>query len=517
MRKYFNIAGPCNATDHYMVPVLERNKNILPLIEQKQYFVIHAARQSGKTTLLHELVDYMEREGKYYALYCSLEQAQVFTEAKEGIPEVLNILRSAIKFSNLPGKENFAKDNSREDITTMVGDALRVFCAGLDKPLVLFFDEIDSLQNGTLISFLRQLRNGYITRSRIPFPHSIALVGMRNIRDYKSKIREGRQTLGSPSPFNIITQTLTLSNFSPQEIEGLYSQHTQATGQVFEKKVVDSVYDYTDGQPWLVNAIAREIIVEILDNDFTKNVTASMVGQAAKNIMLRRDTHIDSLLERLKEERVRKVMEPIITGEKDAISFTDDDTQYCLDLGLIKSEDYVLQPANKIYAEVIIRTLSYDSQYNMQSQIKNRWINPDGSLDMNGLLKAFQQFWRENSEIWAEKYQYKEAAPHLILQAFLQRVVNSGGDVLREYAANKGRMDLCVRYGENKYPLEIKLHYGAKTIPEGLAQLADYMDQVGEKTGWLVVFDRRKAAAWEEKIYWKTEKRDGKTIHVVGA
>lgn len=192
MRKYFNIAGPCHPDEHYMVPVLERNKNLLPLIEQKQYFVIHAARQSGKTTLLHELVDNIEREGKYYPLYCSLEQAQVFTEAKEGIPQILNILRSAIKFSNLPGKENFAKDNSREDITTMAGDALKAFCAELDKPLIIFFDEIDSLQNGTLISFLRQLRNGYITRSRIPFPHSIALVGMRNIRDYKSKIREAR-------------------------------------------------------------------------------------------------------------------------------------------------------------------------------------------------------------------------------------------------------------------------------------------------------------------------------------
>ncbi|MCO6488942.1 MAG: ATP-binding protein [Phaeodactylibacter sp.] len=517
MQRYFNIAGPCNVIDHYMVPVLERNKNLLPLIEQKQYFVIHAARQSGKTTLLHELADYMEREGKYYALYCSLEQAQAFTEAKEGIPQVLNIIRSAVKFSNLPGKENFAKDVGREDITTMVGDALKVFCAGLDKPLVLFFDEIDSLQNGTLISFLRQLRNGYVTRSRIPFPHSIALVGMRNIRDYKSKTREDRETLGSPSPFNIITKALTLANFSFKEIEGLYKQHTESTGQAFEKTAVDSVYDYTDGQPWLVNAVAREIIVEMLDNDFSKKITASLVDQAVKNILLRRDTHIDSLLERLKEERVRKVMEPVITGEKYAISFTDDDTQYCLDLGLIKNEGKILKPANKMYAEVIIRTLSYDLQYHMESQIKNRWIRPDGSLDMDGLLKAFQQFWRENSEIWTEKYQYKEAAPHLILQAFLQRVVNAGGDILREYAANKGRMDLCVRYGENKYPLEVKLHYGAKTIPEGLEQLAGYMDVVGEKTGWLVVFDRRKAAAWEEKIYWKTEVAAGKTIHVVGA
>ncbi|MCO6479916.1 MAG: ATP-binding protein, partial [Phaeodactylibacter sp.] len=497
MQKYFNIAGPCNPTDHYMVPILERNKSILPLIEQKQYFVIYAARQSGKTTLVKTLVNQLNTEGKYYALYCSLEEAHIFTEAHEGIPEVFNTIRWAVKFSTLPGKEAFGEKADTREVSIAIGTALRNFCAELDKPLVIFFDEIDGLQNGTLISFLRQLRKGYVNRPEIPFPHSIALVGMRNIRDYKSKLRTDRETLGSASPFNIITKALTLRNFSPEEIEGLYHQHTQATGQVFEKAAVESVHDYTDGQPWLVNAIAREIVVEILENDYTQNVTASLVEQAVKNILLRRDTHIDSLLERLKEERVRKVMEPVITGEKYAISITDDDTQYCLDLGLLKSENKVLKPANKMYAEVIIRALSYDTQFHLESQVENHWIKPDKSLDMDGLLKAFQQFWRENSGIWQEKYQYKEAAPHLILQAFLQRVINAGGEISREYAANRGRLDLCVHFGSNKYPIEIKLHYGPKTIPEGLEQLGVYMDQVGENEGWLVVFDRREEANWE--------------------
>jgi len=515
MKKYFNIAGPCNPNDHYMVPVLERNEDILPLIEQKQFFVIHAARQTGKTTLLHQLVDFIEKENKYYAIYCSLESVQVFTDPKEGMPEILNNIKSAIKYSKLPGKEKFAKNIDAGNFSTQIGEALKDFCAELNKPLIILFDEIDGLQNGTLITFLRQLRDGYITRARIPFPHSMALVGMRNIRDYKSKVREGRLTLGSTSPFNIITEALTLTNFSFKEVERLYDQHTRASGQFFEKPAIDKVYDYTDGQPWLVNAIAREVIVKLLKNDFTVNITAEHVDQAAKNIMLRRDTHIDSLLERLKEERVRKVIELVITGETN-ISFLSDDTQYCLDLGLVKDGDIGLMPANRIYSEVIIRALSYDTQYNLEKQIKNVWIDKAGKLDMNALLQDFQQFWQENSEIWIEKYKYKEAAPHLILQAFLQRVINAGGDVLREYATGIKRMDLCVRYANNKYPIEIKLHYGKKTIPEGLIQLSDYMDTLGESTGWLIVFDRRETKTWEEKIYWKTELVQGSTIHIVG-
>ncbi|MCO6489679.1 MAG: hypothetical protein J5I98_14785, partial [Phaeodactylibacter sp.] len=141
MRKFFNIAGPCNAADHYMVPLLERNKEILPLIEQKQYFVIHAARQSGKTTLLQELVDHYTQAGEYYALYCSLEQAQVFTEAKEGIPQILNTLRFAVKYSQLPHRDTFAQQLDIDDTANLIKNAITDYCLELDKPLVIFFDE----------------------------------------------------------------------------------------------------------------------------------------------------------------------------------------------------------------------------------------------------------------------------------------------------------------------------------------------------------------------------------------
>ncbi|MBI4648471.1 MAG: AAA-like domain-containing protein, partial [Bacteroidia bacterium] len=299
MKKYFNIAGPCISNEHYMLPSIERNCEIASLIEQKQYFVIHAARQTGKTTLLHQLVDDISEKGKYYALYCSLESVQPFSDHKDGIPGILSIIRKIIRYSNLPGKSAFAKNAENESVSTMLNIALTDFCIELDKPLIIFFDEVDCLSNGTLITFLRQLRDGYVSRNRIPFLHSVALVGMRNIRDYKSKIREGRETLGSASPFNIITKTLRLNNFTLNEVENLYEQHTNETGQIFEKETVEKVYYYTQGQPWLVNAIAREIIVEILKNDYSKNITHEFVEQAAENIMIRRDTHIDSLLERL--------------------------------------------------------------------------------------------------------------------------------------------------------------------------------------------------------------------------
>ncbi len=516
MKKHFNIAGPCNDEDHYMIPVIPRSRDILNLVEQKQYFVIHAARQTGKTTTIQHLVNYLNANNQFYALYCSLESVQTFSESDKGIFEIFNNLKYAIGFSNLPEKENFGINLNTNEISVLIKSALASYCKLLDKPLIIFFDEIDSLQNETLITFLRQIRNGFITRKEIPFMQSVALAGMRNIRDYKSKIRENQETLGSASPFNIIAKALTIENFSISEVETLYALHTHATGQVFEKSVIEKIYEQTDGQPWLVNAIANEIIQEILANDFKRVITIELVEQAIQNIILRRDTHIDSLLDKLKEPRVRRIIEPVISGKSNAISISSDDTQYCLDLGLLRVANGEILPANKIYNEVIIRALSYDTQFQFIQEIKGNWIDHSGNVDMNGLLKGFQQFWRENSDIWMEKYAYKEAAPHLVLQAFLQRIINGGGTILREYASGRERMDLCVIYGKKKYPVELKLMYSKSVIQEGLVQLSKYMATLGEHTGWLVIFDRSDTKSWDEKIYWKTEEVDGKVINVVG-
>jgi hypothetical protein len=517
--KMFNTTGPCFPDEHYMLNAESRLMDVWELIENRQYFVIHAARQSGKTTLLNSLEQTINRQGKYYALYCSLEAVQAFPEPERGTPQILNCIVSAIEISVLPVKDSIndiKRKIDKSDITVSIKKLFYKICSTLDKPLVVFFDEADCLSEGTLITFLRQLRDGYVNRVRTPFIHSLALVGMRNIRDYKGKLRKDTETMGSSSPFNIVKDALTLKNFTREEVEALYKQHTDETGQIFETEAVDKSYWWTNGQPWLVNAIAAEIIEKQLKKNTSKSITAEMVEKAVQTIILRRDVHIDSLLERLHEERVRRVIEPVITGSENIISVSSDDTLYCLDLGLIKIESGELVVSNRIYREVFIRMLTRDTQFNLISKIPlTPWLLKDG-IDMNSLLKAFQEFWRENSEIWVEKYEYKEAAPHLILQAFLQRVINGGGEIIREYASGRRRFDLCVIYAGKKYPIELKLLYGKKTEQDGLEQLGSYMDKVGAREGWLVIFDRESGKSWDEKIYWKTQKLPQGKIHIVG-
>ncbi|MDR2145960.1 MAG: ATP-binding protein [Tannerella sp.] len=522
--KYFNVAGPCIEGDHYMLDATERlHGELVELIDSKQYFVIHAARQTGKTTLLINLANKINKEGKYYAVYNSLEKLYGVVEPEIGMPAAINSFAIALENYQLPHFGQFKENLDMSDYLNAFGLSLSRYCRRLDKPLVIFFDEADCLSEDMLISFLRQLRDGFVNRSIAPFPQSIALVGMRNLRDYKARIRENRETLGTASPFNIIRESLTLRNFTEEEVKKLYQQHTDETGQIFEKSAVELAFEQTQGQPWLVNAIACEITERQLKKDFSIPVTAEMVSEAIQTIILRRDVHIDQLLDKLKEERVQKVIEPMMLGEGGKLDRMSDDFNYVKDLGLIRldADNKAVVPGNPIYGEVIIRTLTYNQQMTLQSDERFEHYDmpkyyKNDRVDMNLLLQDFQQFWRENSDIWQERYQYREAAPHLILQAFLQRIFNGGGDVQREMATGRDRLDLCITYKGKKYPIEIKINRGAQSVEKGVEQTLRYMNTLGCTEGWLVVFDRSREKSWDEKIHQKTEKPDGKTVHVFG-
>jgi Holliday junction resolvase len=146
-----------------------------------------------------------------------------------------------------------------------------------------------------------------------------------------------------------------------------------------------------------------------------------------------------------------------------------------------------------------------------------RYLKPDGTVNVDYLLHDFQKFWQANSGIWLEMCDYPEAGPLLVLMAFLQRVVNGGGQVIRDMASGNGRLDLMMIYNGRKYPIELKIRYGKKYVEDGLGQTAGYMDLHCCNEGWMVVFDRRSTVTWEDKLYTKKETVDGKTVTIVGA
>ncbi|MDR1924299.1 MAG: ATP-binding protein, partial [Planctomycetaceae bacterium] len=230
MSRKFNIAGPCLPERHYMLDAISRLGEVLPLVEEGEYFIIHAARQSGKTTFLRAMTKKLNQSGKYYALYCSLENVQGIDDAEKGIPGIIGSLLYDLQVSSIPHSDQFAVNANSINNMSALTKVLSDFCSLLDKPFVVFFDEADGLSGLTMISFLRQLRKGFINRSDSQFVHSLSLIGMLNINEYKMQYRSESETLGTASPFNIVAKSLTLQNFSKEEVAELYAQHTADTG-----------------------------------------------------------------------------------------------------------------------------------------------------------------------------------------------------------------------------------------------------------------------------------------------
>jgi len=515
--RFFNTAGPVSAEDHYVIPPLKRGsvKELLRLIEDKQYFVLHAPRQTGKTSALIALRDLLnsgegapDGAGGFRCVDVNVEVGQVARDDTErGIRAIMGSLADSAMLLG----DDFPSDIWRDVLENMGPESalkglLTRWCLANPTPLVLLIDEIDSLVGDTLLSVLRQLRAGYQQRPR-GFPHSIVLCGVRDIRDYRIRSSSGEVIAGG-SPFNVAAESLRLGDFTRKETRQLMVQHTLETGQRFTPAARKAVWEQTKGQPWLVNALCAGACFDSeAGRDRSRPVGVEDINTAREELILSRRTHLDQLAHKLEEERVRRVVEPILAGGEAEHEVRD--LEYVRDLGLIDAG----QPprmANPIYAEVVPRELGYVLQSILD--VDDAWYVDDaGVVDLHKLLTAFSTFYGEHAGHWLRRLrEYSEAAPQLILQAYLQRIVNGGGRIEREYGLGRGRTDLLVLWPREagapydlwrRFVIECKVLRDSDrrsleaTVERGVEQTLGYMEQCNAEEGHLVLFDRRSAEA----------------------
>ena len=528
----FNTAGPSVAGDHYMIEPLMRIDlpEIETLIEDGRYFVLHAPRQTGKTTALLALMVHLNRQGRYRALYCNIEGAQSARgDVAQGLATVCSACANAAQL--------YLDDGSLlswfQDIgqRTPTGDLLRQLLAYWSssdpRPAVLLLDEVDSLVGDTLIALLRQIRAGYAQRPTA-FPQTVVLCGVRDVRDYRIHTAHSEIITGG-SAFNIKAESLSLGNLSQDETKALWQQHEAATGQPIDAAIYPELWEDTQGQPWLVNALGHELTwKDRAARDRSVALTLEHYKAARERLIQGRATHLDQLTDKLGEARVNRVIVAILAS-MDATTLagiSTDDQQYVEDLGLIRTHPQIAI-ANRIYREVIPRELTWIAQTRITHD-QLWYLTPERRLDMTKLLSAFQQFFREHSDAWLDSFEYKEAGPHLLLQAFLQRIVNGGGRISREYGLGRRRTDLFLEWPIDeaqgylgpvqRVVIELKLLRKAPeaTLSEGLAQTADYADRSGADEAYLILFDRRPGRSWEERIWQRTDQHGRFTIGVWG-
>ena len=522
--KIFNTAGPVIPEDHYCIPPLERVdlNQLRELVRDKKCFLLHAPRQSGKTSTLLAFRDYLNSgaAGKYRCVYAVVQGANT---AGEDIADAIDtILGELAQEAKNTLNDDFLMENWRDILSQFSPNgalkaALSRWAESDSRPLVLLIDEIDSLVGASLKAVLIQLNIGYQDRPK-GFPQSIMLCGMRNLKNYHLFADE--DDTGS-SIFNAQTESLRLGDFSRDDVHELLAQHTEETGQEYAPEAVEAIWKYTQGQPWLVNALATELCkLRKEDNAQTNAFTMRDVLEAKKSLILRRDTHLYQLGDRLKNPRVRRIIEPMLIGADDHWGSARDE-EYVRDLGLI-TEEGPPRIANPIYMDVIPRELTHVLQSGLVARDPVNCINPDGSLNTHKLLEGFQEFFRRNVEHWRGRFDHDESGAQLILQGYAQGKINGRGRVEREYGLGRRRVDLMIfwRDGEKEtgIVIECKMLRDSleQTLREGLPQTADYMDIGAANEGHLVIFDRSEGRDWEEKIYHREETHEGRTIEVWG-
>jgi hypothetical protein len=343
-----------------MIPASTRLPEVPDLVANQKYFVVHAPRQTGKTTALRALAAELTTSGRYAALVLSMEAGQPWADdIGAATRAILSGARIAAR-ANLPAdlRPPAWPDSWPEGL---LSEAFAKWAEACPRPLVLFLDEIDALTGHTMLSVLRQLRQNFAERPA-GFPSAVALCGLRDVRDSLApeiasqsrgspEIASGGDptTMTSPSPFNIAVTSLRLSDFTLDEVRELYGQHTAETGQRFAPTAVEYAYALTMGQPWLVNALAYEI-VNRMKVPPTTAITTDHVDEAAERIIVARETHVDSLLDKLRDPRVRRVIEPILAGTQVRFDPFADDLAYTTDLGLVRRTASTVEIANPIKA-----------------------------------------------------------------------------------------------------------------------------------------------------------------------
>ena len=521
----FDTVGPVDSRFHYCIPPLERMDldYALNLIREKKYFVLHGPRQSGKTSAIRTLEDHLNSgaAGEYRCLYVNIEGAQT---AREDVGRAMETILGRLATRARLALEDGFLSAVRPEILGGYGpdealeEALIRWAEADPRPLVLLIDEIDALKGDSLLSVLRQLRSGYDLRPD-GFPHSVVLCGVRDLRDYRIRSDSTGETVTGGSAFNISAASLRLGDFDRAEVETLLGQHTAETGQDFEPAAIDRIFTQTAGQPWLVNALCDEACFNSPQGrDHSHAITEEDIFAAQEALIGEREVRPRRLEDKLCEERVQRVIEPMLSGAP-GHDISTEDCEYVRDLGLIAQGDEI-RIANPIYAEVIPRELTFIVQKCLRQRAA-WYVNSEGGLDGAKLVAAFQQFFREDSEPWLERSAYKEAGPQLLLQAFLQRALNGGGRLDREYGLGFQRVDILIRWprpqGMQRFVIECKILQDGldDTVAKGLRQTAGYMDRCGAEAGHLVIFDRSEKPC-EEKIFRRTEEFDGMPVEVWG-
>lgn len=506
MKKRFNSTGVCVGRKHYMVDISNKLKKIRELIDNEFYFTINKPRQYGKTTTLNELKKLLKED--YLVISISFEGIgdKVFENEEEFSKVFIELLSETIEMTDeeesnrlkILGKNVTNIKELSKVITNFVKDA--------SKEVILFIDEVDKSSNNQLfLSFIGMLRNKYLARETgkdYTFK-SVILAGLYDVKNIKLKLRSENEAKYN-SPWNIAVDFNVDMSFSPQEITTMLEAYAKDNNLIMDIQAIsEELYFFTEGYPYLVSRLCQIIDERILEGD-KKPWSIKQVKQAVKLINEEVNTLFESIVKNLENnnELYELTKRIIIDGEQ--IDFTPLNPTISIGVtyGVFKKGENGVEISNKIFEEIIynymiskIRTSAKNmSLYN----IKSSFIQENGQLNIEKVLKRFQQFMKEQ---YSQKdIEFLENHGRLLLLAFIKPIINGVGFDFKEVQiSEEKRLDVVITYNNFKYIIEMKIWRGSKYHEEGVKQLCDYLEIHGLNNGYLVIFNFNKSKEFKEE------------------
>ncbi|MDR1039520.1 MAG: hypothetical protein LBR80_05010 [Deltaproteobacteria bacterium] len=511
----FAACGPADPSLHFVVPADRRLPDVLAALEEGTVYAVAPRRMSGRTTHLMSMASALNRRGRILALHVPLE-ATAGAEDHEAFRKLFCArLREALSESPEAALRSASLDNGTADPRLFLKPALSSLCASLDRPLALFLDDMETLPSYVLLSLLHQFRDAWSVRSSLPFPKSFVLCGAPAARELAPSPEAGLS--GPRPPVSLPALPLEFPPFTAEETRLLLEEHTREGGRAYSAEALAEAMYWSEGVPAAVSQLAWTVEEDVLRGDPSQEADGADFDQAAALVIERREAGLDVALRALSEAGIASAFEALVLGDPGLPAETgEEQLRLAAEAGLIKMKDGECAPANPLVRDAAVNEISGRLAFGMPRSVERK-LAEGRELDMSAVLKGFQAYWQEKGSRLAPPFGMKRALGHLALMAFLQKVLGAEGGLLREYGLGRGRLDMLARFRGTVYPVGAVVKESEALLRESLIQMSRYVERCRAKTGWLVAFDPDPMEGWERKLYWRADKQDSRTVHVIGA
>lgn len=513
MKKKFNVTGLCISRKHYMADVSNKLKKAVTMVEEGAYLIINRPRQYGKTTLLYNLSDSLEKTGNFIVFNMSFEGVgdKMFLDEATFSQGFVKLLAKYASVCAPEWTEWLSNQSIRVNVIFDISELITKMLLTTDKKVVMFIDEVDKSSNNQLfVSFLAMLRSKFLERDTFKTFHSVVLAGLHDVKSLKLKLRPKEESKYN-SPWNIATAFNVDMNLQPTEIKPMLDEYASDKGVEMDTKFIsDKLFYYTSGYPFLVSSLCKIWDEEVLPTKTNRVWTAEDVDASVLRLTLENNTNFESLIKNLEEnpDLYALVFKQLIEGEFLHYSIFDPVIQLGLLHGVLKNGNRI-SVHNKIYEEVIYDYMQSKTNSKISFQnypISQAYHLPNAELNLELVLLKFQAFMRDQ---YSQKDRdFLEKNGRLVFLAFIKPIINGSGYYFKEVQiSEERRLDVVITYSHHRYIAELKVWRGQTAHEEGLNQLSDYLDRQAQKVGYLIIFDHANTKSWHsEWIDWQDKK-----------